>query len=166
MCKCVKDSFDSFINYNVYVVYFSVLGHCGISQVQTSPGVAPRTHCWRYQYMSEKHLDNYVWYSNIFKLYIHNTYQDVFSWLKNRDPNETHVYSLKKKYFCFFVSWFLDFCLNRSKIPLWSPWSSKDCFRGIGTTSPEIQAHRGWGQRKGGIIKSSSIRKNRQGNVK
>lgn len=31
MCKCVKDLFDFFINYNVYVVYFSVFGNCGIS---------------------------------------------------------------------------------------------------------------------------------------
>lgn len=38
---------------------------------------------------------------------VHNTYQDVFSWLKNRDPNETHVYSLKKKILlllCFLIS--------------------------------------------------------------
>lgn len=38
---------------------------------------------------------------------VHNTYQDVFSWLKNRDPNETHVYSLKKN--PTFDSLFLDF---------------------------------------------------------
>lgn len=88
--------------------------------------------------MFEKYLDNDVWYSNIFKLYSLYYLLGCFVWLKNRDFNEIYVYFLKKKYFCFFVFWFFDFCLNRSKIFFWSFWFFKDCFRGIGITFLEI----------------------------